>query len=102
MTQHTPGPWMFCTDSGGLVVETAYPGSKQFLIAQVKTRYPAGDGLHHANARLIAAAPDLLEALKEARSSLEDVDWDEFSTPAVEKLMRQCDAAIAKAEGKNS
>lgn len=52
-----------------------------------------------ADARLIAAAPDLLEALKAiAANSDEENEWD-----AVEKLhanLAAADAAIAKAEGR--
>lgn len=54
-----------------------------------------------ANARLIAAAPDLLEALREARDTLHQhyVDWDGEPEDAVPlQLARaKCEAAIAKA-----
>jgi hypothetical protein len=52
-------------------------------------------GNDEANARLIAAAPDLLEALREAADYTRHPDYDwpvEFS--------RRVSAAIAKAEGK--
>lgn len=50
---------------------------------------------HRADAYLIAAAPDLYEALKALRSLL----WDEgYSDQTL--AMARADAAIAKAEGK--
>lgn len=56
-TDLTPGPWVVFNHPGnqGLVIQTE-KGSR------VATQ--AGCGLNWANAKLIAAAPDLLEALK--------------------------------------
>jgi hypothetical protein len=48
-----------------------------------------------ANARLIAAAPDLLEALKEI--SLMETEW---GNATVKRMGKIANAAIAKAEGK--
>ncbi len=56
-----------------------------------------------ANARLIAAAPDLLECLKKARQTLFECAQDTIGTPT-EALFRaevaQCDVVIDKAEGR--
>ena len=46
-----------------------------------------------ANARLIAAAPDLLEALELL------VGWEETGTPLSDVCFSQARAAIAKAKG---
>lgn len=103
MTQPTPGPWVIT-------------GSKlhgfDFAIVNPKGDAEVGDWLvagarWEANARLIAAAPDLLEALKAANAALNhfgDVlngmdavsKEDELHNPAFEKVR----AAIARAEGR--
>jgi hypothetical protein len=64
MTKHTPGPWQ--VHRTGLVVtfdgasSVAYPGEDRCQA------FANGDELRgQANAKLIAAAPDLLEALKQ-------------------------------------
>ena len=95
MSKHTPGPWkavygtsrkLWVRDSGGFLCFMTEP-----------FRYPNQDGRYaieilemEANARLIAAAPDLLEALKDARFALYG---NGAGNPKI-------DAAIAKAEGK--
>ena len=62
MTSHTPGPWKMKQDSCGLLTIEA----KHWTVAEVESRgfagAPAADCCL-ANARLMAAAPDLLEAL---------------------------------------
>lgn len=53
-----------------------------------------------ADARLIAAAPELLEALKDARETL-DIGGARYvyGADAAMRLIAKCDAAIAKATG---
>lgn len=56
-----------------------------------------------ANARLIAAAPDLLEALQRL-SQISDEIWVQMSddeSRAMREAWDQADAAIAKAEGRS-
>lgn len=81
MSKHTPGPWVYRRTSGFDYGSTAYwvPG----VCTNVQTE---------ADARLISAAPDLLEALKEIVQFMR-VDFDDL--PMAEKVL----AAIAKAEG---
>lgn len=60
--------------------------------------------IDHPDARLIEAAPDLLETLKEATVALlvavkAGVDFPGFD-PEEHRVLRKCRAAIAKAEGK--
>jgi hypothetical protein len=83
-TQHTPGPW---SDRNGRIFQT---DREELTIANVGRAF---DGDYSpANARLIAAAPDLLEALKDALCALECCGKD---YPAASKAQ----AAIAKATG---
>ena len=92
--KHTPGPWRFMTDTTGqyLAVFAQQGGTK--VICPVKI----ADAGH---AHLIAAAPDLLEALRETIEDLE-ARWD-MNDPRTNPGIRQCvergRAAIAKAEG---
>ena len=89
MSDFTPGPW---ADRG-----TGCVGTTHQLIASV---YPMEDERpeeHAANVRLIAATPDLLRLLKEARRTLEM--WKDVA-PAV-GLCADIDAAIAKATGEH-
>jgi hypothetical protein len=99
-TQHTPGPWEVGM-RGGFNANMIYDRSGDDLhsdnaICSVFGMYQHRDideqkdskGL--ANARLIAAAPDLLEALKDALCALECCGKD---FPAATKAS----AAIAKA-----
>lgn len=65
MNKHTPGPWV--------KVNCSLLGSdKQEVIAAnlgLGLGADSGDGVRLANARLIAAAPDLLEALRDLISA---------------------------------
>lgn len=83
-TQHAPGPWEARQAQTGMV--SIYPVGGPFRVAD------AYDGL--ANARLIAAAPDMLEALI-AIVALSN-DQGRRNLPECAGLARQ---AIAKARG---
>ena len=92
-TQHTPGPWRYCKENGS-------PTSGCHMIAGATPGYLAevrdcGSGDVGANARLIAAAPELLAALVEA------VDLIETISPMEGDTLRRARAAIAKAVGHN-
>jgi hypothetical protein len=72
------------------------------IIANARTA--RGDAHDMANARLIASAPELLAALKDARERLEYLEPEYFDDASHETEWRdylaQTDALIAKAEGK--
>lgn len=78
MSSHTPGPWRVIDDGSVVGVQMGLAGG--FLIDSKANP--------DANARLIAAAPDLLDALQRIRESSGD--------PIIENI---CNSAIAKAEG---
>ena len=91
-TSHTPGPWSYENEG-----QTVYVGEGQW-IAQVRgwgwlQKMKNGEAVQDANGRLIAAAPELLEALE----LLVDNPYRE-GTESDERLRRIARAAIAKAK----
>lgn len=77
MSKHTPGPWRVGESCRVADIKAGYNA----LIARVEIESAGDRG--DANARLIAAAPDLLEALKHA---LEDGDdWRGLAESAIRK-----------------
>ncbi|WP_436357357.1 hypothetical protein [Brevundimonas sp. CEF1] len=94
---HTKGPWVVTSD--GHYVSPAADLTK--IVALVFRPDTDSETERHDNAYLMAAAPDLLEALREARDALHQhyVDWDGEPEDAVPlQLARaKCEAAIAKA-----
>ena len=92
-TTHTPGPWRVGLDKNS--VRDADEG----YIADCQNRF-ADKTTVEANARLIAAAPELLEALKMARQYAPKYNFypDGSVMPGASEQLQQIDAAIAKAE----
>lgn len=97
-SKHTPGPW--------LMVEAEIIGRDYLAIMQSKLKEKEGpypliceitNMIHKteedvSNARLIAAAPDMLEALEEVIKSLETGKWNKSTYPMAKE-------AIKKAKG---
>jgi hypothetical protein len=88
MNAHTPGPWRYksCEDTNYMRIYCSNDPSE-------------GDNLRgycgEANARLIAAAPELLEALRRARPHI----GVGYSAVQQYEITRLVDAAVAKATG---
>lgn len=117
MAEHTPGPWRLCAhladhdqcscgyrggiwsgDGETIVCEiggpSGAPGDEMIPRADRQTQF--------ADAHLIAAAPEMLEALVAALPYIETAEEDDAYKPgAVAKITRQVRAAIAKAEGQS-
>jgi hypothetical protein len=103
MSAHTPGPWNIGRDihdnrigigsESGVVVYA--PMGKDAMKAGVQSI---------EDARLIAAAPEMLEALKAHDKYMFDAGYDgpqsKVLHPNAAKNWRRVQAAIAKAEGK--
>lgn len=87
-TQHTPGPWHTAGDQGVQI------RSEKHQIAKVWTMR---GNEWKANARLIAAAPDLLEVLKEIVGFWDSIVPIECVNDCVNDLHVKARAAIAKA-----
>jgi hypothetical protein len=97
MSEHTPGPWRIGED-GDVIWGPEWQGSP---IQVAVVPFSVGDKRIASDARLIAAAPDLLEALKEiedAASSSVMVKLPFLNdAPAIIKARK----AIAKATGQS-
>lgn len=96
--KHTPGPWKFTEVLNNplysnLVCYTEWsPDRKSSVVAPTRTA-----GSHEANARLIAAAPDLLEALELLHRIC--LQTPALANPDDREVIDQAWAAIAKARG---
>lgn len=87
--KHSPGRWEAeCVGHGG-------PGDNPEEVWEVNNGHARiAEYLNEADARLVAAAPDMLEALKQARS------WSAGRRGAAARsITKAIDRAIAKAEG---
>lgn len=94
MSQHTRGPWHIGPNR--LIVYAA----DGYAIADAKTfhlRHSPNEG--EANARLIAAAPDMLATLEEMRSTIWHLTDPSNPGGPYDKRLERIDAAIAKARG---
>ena len=92
--KHTPGPWKVV----GKSIKSEI-GRDQSTIARIDSRGKFLPGYDEANARLIAAAPDLLEALKTCRDALRDhVQYDNGESLERDGFVAAT-TAIGKAEG---
>ena len=106
MSGHTKGPWTIVDDSGNIY------GQRRFICSANGSNTKASmlDEVHNAenwaNAHLIAAAPDMYEALKhlqnEFRGCISAFDIEIRAATNVDCILHQLEkaaAAIAKAEG---
>lgn len=126
MMPHTPGPWTACRMvhqqtgedmtpeqvgeyvANSVIKSAAVSGSMAFLFVSCEKEDGPADVCHvgngptsPANAKLIAAAPDLLAALKEL---MEDPDYQVAvggNPSAVAAMLARARAAIVKAEGRS-
>lgn len=104
--KHTPGPWVDQPSKyrdGVLVVRANAPGGR--ILAEFGSEDEPLDEIDQANARLIAAAPELLETLKILRNTVGDLR-NGFSKSVdcarwVEQFQAAADRAISKAEGRS-
>lgn len=90
-TKHTPGPWIWGTDYRGLY--GAGPENGVLNYERFEGMWLSYGETREANARLIAAAPDLLEALQ-------NLENDDGRIPAHAWALVQ--SAIAKATGEDT
>lgn len=89
--KHTPGPWVICHDTeyNRICIDDSN-GNRFAPICQISLKDTTDEYL--ANASLIAAAPEMLEALEYAQECIEKgIKSDDF--------LWQLDALIKKARG---
>ena len=100
-TQHTPAPWQYYIDNGASgtrfhIESLNEHGKPQHGIALIAPNDTASTMLtmeqHRSNARLIAAAPELLEALKDLLPFT-----DAFPNTDYGKAIERARVAITKA-----
>ena len=92
-TTHTPGPWILQTEDNGRFVHVTDSATEGVRIAMQRTTEEG-----YANARLIAAAPELLamlEKLVPTPPDLGELDLGEEDNA----LLDEARALIAKAKG---
>ena len=102
MSECTPGPWVrqgrtvFVTEDRHNAAGTLYKVRR--FQASVRGEGSATTEELEANARLIAAAPELREACEAIADAGFPFDWDDYpeTSPRLRKLLK---AAIAKARG---
>lgn len=100
--RHTPAPWHYSEEVSRHGTRLVF-GPDNHLVADAGRVHQRTDVETEANARLIAAAPDLLKKLETAIAWIEglpdriNVMLDDPSTPMTHELLPQLRAAIAKA-----
>ena len=93
--KHTPGPWRVLRPGPGIDYNWHVTDEMDTFVAHVFGFSHAVDEQSRINASLIAAAPDLLEALQ----SLVDMDVAYLRGPKVAEAVKNALAAIDKATG---
>ena len=103
MSKHTPGPWEWGTSNYALWTRNERPGRGNCILES----YPDGElRVSCSNARLIAAAPDLLKAAKMVNPAIDSILGEYISKKGatnwglVNDTLMALGTAIAKADGK--
>jgi hypothetical protein len=100
IASHTPGPWTLspCDDSSDIAIHGYNDGQHQWIgdVVCDSDSWHATDANRNANAMLIAAAPDMLAALRTIVNDSPEPGEDAVLT--VDGYNQAC-AAIAKATG---
>lgn len=96
-TNHTPGPWSLKMTGWRTNPFAIYSPRRPGAVACVPSRTSVPLDEQDANGRLIAAAPDLLDALEAMTAAF---DWQApNANPAINAAVEAARAAIAKAKG---
>ena len=99
-TKHTPGPWTVTADGAGWYIECAPERghSVAYIMAKIGEEDPdTSDDEKEANARLIAAAPGLLQTLRAIAAITTCADQDHEAMCA--EIQDICRVALVHATG---
>jgi hypothetical protein len=98
--KHTPGPWVVCPELSAFDIKSESPKARTKLgdthviaSATFTMNAPISADEFAANARLIAAAPDMADALR----AILNVTVQDYSDAAVARIADKARAALAKA-----
>lgn len=96
MSEHTPGPWKF---NGWQRVFSFESGEEEEVIIKDDICHVYGES-PEANARLIAAAPELLDACERALETIEYLWSGKYASRLYDnETKKRIQAVIAKATG---
>ena len=108
MSAHTPGPWSVSNGNLIRVNANGFHGACVCGVHKIGKFNGATEDVALANARLIAAAPDLLDALKKARQFIANgielgfIRMPDASTPdSAHETLTLIRSVIAKAEARS-
>jgi hypothetical protein len=90
---HTPGPWKLMINGLGNTLGVVSEAAPNFSLAKVELKYRPRE-INEANAKLIAAAPELLEALNQV---IANTAWQNIGITALDKALK----LINRLEGTN-
>lgn len=107
MSKHTPGPWRFGKNSDDVVADQPAGHSEESDHVDYYGGHLVAESICSHNRSLIAAAPELLEALELTRENLRacqaTIHLAGYFDPAyvndAQAAMKVADAAMAKARG---
>lgn len=97
--KHTPGPWHAFRIGEGMLGSYTVRSADNPGIASVPMVQPGGDGVGRLNARLIAAAPELLAALEGLMEWEDEIAANLGLHTNPVPLMAKARAALTKARG---
>ncbi|BCQ23118.1 hypothetical protein NK8_12430 [Caballeronia sp. NK8] len=105
-TKHTPGTWVLDSDPGGrLYVAQEYQGKPGGRICEVFQNCLVDPNTKRANGNILAAAPELLEQLRNTADMLRSaciVITDAEARQMALETVAEARAAIAKATGEKA
>lgn len=96
--KHTQGPWRVGRDGGCIVADHPVPGMGGSDDVAYYGGHLIAESVIGSNAPILAAAPDLLDSVREFVAMYDGLR-DSIGPTVLARLVR-ADAAIAKAEGR--